>query len=116
MSLTSLFLSEVNESCKQLLCVKRRVLSKALDNDGEEKAYCSITVYFKAVRKIDLKRSLNVWQVSEMLPPIQMLPPQILYDPRTQRVEEELLRKLMNIPENQWSREWLERLSMYDVA
>lgn len=55
------------------------MLSKKSDTDEDEEARSSAKVLFKEVEATELQKHLDVWEISEGLPPMQSFPLLIQY-------------------------------------
>lgn len=100
-----------------LLLHTRQVLSKILKDDDEaEEAPSSAEVYVKKMESSDMLKCLDGWEVSEGLHFMEKISLHILYHPSPYFSEKELFRNERNIPANQWSEKWREKLNICHVG
>lgn len=91
-------------------------MNKESDSDVEKESRRSTDLYVKAVKKIEVRKRLNLGEVPDGLPPMQTLLPHILYDLATFFGEKKLFQHMRNILVNLCSGKGRVRLNTYDVT
>lgn len=98
-----------------ILLYARQLLSRESDIEVEEEVGSSAEVQVKEMEANEMRKRLNVWEVLEVLPPMQTLPPHILCNLSMYFGKKELLQNARRISANHWSGKWLTRPNIYDV-